>query len=174
MSPCKFSPGGEHRRLARAELLAPHLVRLEIVIDVLAQQDLAAHFNPHVAVGHRLARLPGSPTRCPPSAPFAVFHANAVRAGDGASCIAEVHAAVGWRAGNDLIERPCLPSPAAPAPKRRREKSRQKKSARQWRAFAAPECRPPLIHANRGFWFACVQHRLRPRRRAIFSFGAAN
>ncbi|MGH7976172.1 MAG: hypothetical protein ACREC8_05875, partial [Limisphaerales bacterium] len=38
----QFISGGEHRRFARAELFAAHLVRFEIVSDMFAEPDFGA------------------------------------------------------------------------------------------------------------------------------------
>ena len=165
--------GGEHRRLARAELLAPHLARLEIVVDVFAQPDLAAHLNAHVAVGHRLAGLPVTDALSAISSVSRVSHINAVRRGHhivGVSSRFRLERQAQFHRAPQILR-----SPVSPARERCGEASRPKKSARRWRAIAAPEAGPPLIHASRGcFWFAGGQHRPRPRRRAIVSFGAAN
>ena len=100
----------EHRRFARAKLLALHLVRYEIVTDVFADPDLIALLDAHMAVGHRFARLFVHRRAVCHQHRLAVrvcaFHTDAVGAGCHDSL--KVHAA-GWRAGNDLIERPDFP-----------------------------------------------------------------
>ena len=54
----QFAARREHRRFAGAEFLAAHLVRLEIVADVLADPGHIPRLDAHVAIGHHLARRP--------------------------------------------------------------------------------------------------------------------
>ena len=113
------SAGGEHRRFARAELLAPHLMRLEIVVDVFAQPELLPRLNPHVAVGHCLAGVPVHRHAVRHQHGVAVFDADAVGADHRVS--RHFHHAVGWRAGIEVIERPRLPAGLLLRQRRKRE-----------------------------------------------------
>ena len=100
----KIVTAREHRPFARAERFALHLVRLEIIADVVAHPELVARFHAHMAVRHHLARLRVQRRAVRRQRRVAVFHIDAVRACGRAIDRVVIHLAL-HRAGNNFAQR---------------------------------------------------------------------
>jgi hypothetical protein len=98
----------EQRRFARAELFALHLVRLEIIADVVAHPELVALLDAHMAVSHRLARVAVHRRAVRRQHYRTVTDADAVRAEGGVGRKVEFNVA-DRRFRDELMQRPDFP-----------------------------------------------------------------